>query len=60
MRLEEEMEKLRGEYDKLRSLHDNAQSELIEAKIEQPVEAVLVPEVSAEIDLSLDGMSLLL
>ena len=58
MRLEEEMEKLKEEHEKLRNVHDDVQTELIEAKVEQPIESTIIPELSSEIDLSLDGMFL--
>ena len=57
MRLEEEMDKLRGEHSKLQKAHDNLQTEVIEPKIEQPIESQAISELSHEADLSLDGMA---
>ena len=56
MRLEEEMDKLREDHNKLQKVHDNLQTEMIEPKIEQPIESQAISELSQEADLSLDGM----
>ena len=56
MRLEEEMDKLREEHEKLKKEHGTVQTEVIEAKVEAPVEGSPRLQLGAELDLSLDGL----
>lgn len=55
MRLEYDIEKLREDHDNLKKEHDDVKTELVKVQVEEPLESKVVPQLGAELDLSLDG-----